>query len=74
MRQALCICRKELNVYFASPIAYIVIAIFLLVTGWFFFPPSSCSTRPACAASSGCCPWSLPSWCRPSPCASSQRS
>ena len=37
MRQALCICRKELNVYFASPIAYIVIAIFLLVTGWFFF-------------------------------------
>ncbi len=37
MRQALCICRKELNVYFASPTAYIVIAIFLLVTGWFFF-------------------------------------
>jgi ABC-2 type transport system permease protein len=37
MRQALCICRKEFNVYFASPIAYIVIAIFLLVTGWFFF-------------------------------------
>jgi ABC-2 type transport system permease protein len=37
MRPALCICRKELNVYFASPIAYIVIAIFLLVTGWFFF-------------------------------------
>ena len=37
MRQALCICRKELNVYFASPVAYIVIAIFLLVTGWFFF-------------------------------------
>jgi ABC-2 type transport system permease protein len=37
MRQALCICRKELDVYFASPIAYIVTAIFLLVTGWFFF-------------------------------------
>jgi ABC-2 type transport system permease protein len=37
MRQALCICRKEFNAYFASPIAYIVIAIFLLVTGWFFF-------------------------------------
>jgi ABC-2 type transport system permease protein len=37
MRQALCITRKELSAYFASPVAYIVIAIFLLVTGWFFF-------------------------------------
>src|SRR5512139_299752 len=37
MRQALSICRKEFNSYFTSPIAYIVIAIFLLVTGWFFF-------------------------------------
>jgi ABC-2 type transport system permease protein len=37
MRQALSICRKEFNTYFTSPIAYIVIAIFLLVTGWFFF-------------------------------------
>ncbi len=37
MHQALHICRKELNTYFVSPIAYIVIAVFLLVTGWFFF-------------------------------------
>jgi len=37
MRQALCIGRKEFTAYFTSPIAYIVIAIFLLVTGWFFF-------------------------------------
>ena len=29
--------RKELKAYFTSPIAYIVITIFLLVTGWFFF-------------------------------------
>ncbi len=29
--------RKELKDYFTSPIAYIVITIFLLVTGWFFF-------------------------------------
>ena len=28
---------KEFKDYFVSPIAYIVIAIFLLVTGWFFF-------------------------------------
>jgi ABC-2 type transport system permease protein len=37
MRQAYHICRKELRAYFVSPIAYIVIAIFVLVTGWFFF-------------------------------------
>lgn len=37
MRQAANICKKELGVYFVSPIAYIVISIFLLVTGWFFF-------------------------------------
>ena len=30
---------KELRDYFVSPIAYIVISIFLLVTGWFFFTP-----------------------------------
>jgi ABC-2 type transport system permease protein len=29
--------RKEFGTYFISPIAYIVISIFLLVTGWFFF-------------------------------------
>ncbi len=29
--------KKEFRVYFVSPIAYIVIAIFLVVTGWFFF-------------------------------------
>ncbi len=29
--------KKELRVYFVTPIAYIVIAIFLLLTGWFFF-------------------------------------
>lgn len=28
---------KEFKSYFISPIAYIVIAIFLIVTGWFFF-------------------------------------
>ena len=37
MRQALLIFRKEFKDYFVSPIAYIVIAIFLLVTGWLFF-------------------------------------
>ncbi|MFW6148041.1 MAG: ABC transporter permease subunit [Thermodesulfobacteriota bacterium] len=37
MRQATHILKKELGVYFVSPIAYIVISIFLLVTGWFFF-------------------------------------
>ncbi|UCD90567.1 MAG: ABC transporter permease subunit [Desulfobacterales bacterium] len=37
MSQILYILNKELKDYFISPIAYIVISIFLLVTGWFFF-------------------------------------
>lgn len=37
MKQVIYIFRKEFNDYFISPIAYIVISVFLLVTGWFFF-------------------------------------
>jgi len=37
MRQAVKIFKKDFRSYFVSPIAYIVISIFLLVTGWFFF-------------------------------------
>ena len=37
MRQVAHIFRKEFSAYFISPIAYIVISIFLFVTGWFFF-------------------------------------
>jgi ABC-2 type transport system permease protein len=37
MRQVTHIFKKEIRVYFVSPIGYIVISIFLLVTGWFFF-------------------------------------
>jgi len=37
MRQVAHIFKKEFKSYFVSPIAYIVISIFLLVTGWFFF-------------------------------------
>jgi len=37
MNQVIHILNKELKDYFLSPIAYIVISIFLLVTGWFFF-------------------------------------
>lgn len=37
MKQAIHILNKEFKDYFVSPIAYIVISIFLLVTGWFFF-------------------------------------
>ncbi|MBN1165224.1 MAG: ABC-2 transporter permease [Candidatus Krumholzibacteriota bacterium] len=33
----LSIFKREFKVYFISPIAYIVIAIFLILTGWFFF-------------------------------------
>ncbi len=34
---ALTIMKKELMSYFTTPIAYIVISVFLIVTGWFFF-------------------------------------
>lgn len=37
MQQVINIFKKEFKSYFVSPIAYIVISIFLLVTGWFFF-------------------------------------
>lgn len=37
MRQMTYVFKKEFGTYFVSPIAYIVISIFLLVTGWFFF-------------------------------------
>lgn len=39
MRQMITIAKKEFGDYFVSPIAYIVISIFLLVIGWFFFRP-----------------------------------
>ncbi|MBC8412878.1 MAG: ABC transporter permease subunit [Nitrospira sp.] len=37
MKNILNICGKEFRGYFISPIAYIVISIFLILTGWFFF-------------------------------------
>ena len=37
MPQAIHILTKEVKDYFITPIAYIVISIFLLITGWFFF-------------------------------------
>ena len=37
MPQAFFIFKREFRTYFVSPIAYIVISFFLLVTGWFFF-------------------------------------
>ncbi len=39
MKQTIYIFKKEFGDYFVSPIAYIVISIFLLITGWFFFKP-----------------------------------
>ena len=37
MNNILAIAHKELQAYFASPIAYIVIGFFALLFGWFFF-------------------------------------
>ncbi len=36
MNNILSIYRKELKSYFNSPVAYIVITVFLLISGWFF--------------------------------------
>lgn len=36
-KEALAITKRELRAYFASPVAYIVISIFLLFSGFFFF-------------------------------------
>ncbi len=36
MKKALPVFRRELSAYFFSPMAYIVITVFLLLTGWFF--------------------------------------
>lgn len=37
MGSAINLFKKEFMAYFISPIAYIVISIFLILTGWFFF-------------------------------------
>lgn len=37
MKQIKTIAIKEFKDYFISPVAYIVISLFLIVTGWFFF-------------------------------------
>lgn len=36
MRETLILTRRELKAYFDSPTAYVVLSIFLLITGWFF--------------------------------------
>jgi len=36
MKKTLPIFRREISAYFNSPIAYIVISVFLLLTGWYF--------------------------------------
>ena len=37
MRNALVIAGKELHGYFIQPVAYVVLTVFLLLGGWFFF-------------------------------------
>ncbi|MDY6933616.1 MAG: ABC transporter permease subunit [Spirochaetota bacterium] len=37
LRKSIIIMKKELASYYTTPIAYIVITVFLVVTGWFFF-------------------------------------
>ncbi len=37
MRNAWTICKKEIKTYFTSPIAYVVITVFLVLVGFFFY-------------------------------------
>src|SRR5579862_9317133 len=37
MRNVLTICRKEIKAYFVSPIAYLLLALFGLIFGFFFY-------------------------------------
>jgi ABC-2 type transport system permease protein len=37
MKSSLAIARRELSTYFNSPIAYVVLGVFLVVAGWLFF-------------------------------------
>jgi ABC-2 type transport system permease protein len=39
MRNILAIAQREVNAYFASPIAYVLIGFFALLFGWFFYVP-----------------------------------
>jgi len=39
MRNTLAIAQREMNAYFASPIAYVLIGFFALLFGWFFYVP-----------------------------------
>src|SRR6185369_1993363 len=37
MKGMIAVYRREMGSYFVSPIAYIVIGLFLLICGWFFY-------------------------------------
>ena len=39
MRNVLAIAQRELNAYFGSPIAYVLLGFFALLFGWFFYVP-----------------------------------
>src|SRR6187455_334354 len=39
MRNIAAIAQREVNAYFASPIAYVLIGFFALLFGWFFYLP-----------------------------------
>ena len=45
MKNTFTIMKKELRIYFTSPIAYVVIAVFLLITGFLFYNIVEFATR-----------------------------
>jgi ABC-2 type transport system permease protein len=48
MRNIAAIAQREVNAYFASPIAYVLIGFFALLFGWFFYVPLAFFIQQSC--------------------------
>jgi hypothetical protein len=76
MKQIWVIAKRELGSYFTSPVAYVFLVIFLLLTGFFTFTAGQFFERgeASLGAFFGWHPGSTWCWCRPLACACGPRS
>jgi hypothetical protein len=76
LRNIRIIMKRELAGYFGSPVAYVFIVIFLLLTGFFtfyisnFFEAGQADLKGFSSGTHGCSCF----WCRPLPCGCGRRS